>query len=100
MSTPIYVGNARKGKFENSIQLGFNREHLKVLADNLSETGWVNLIVSPQKENKDKFSVKIDDWKPNSAHKKDEQEEQERQGCQPNDSLSQVEQFNPEDLPF
>jgi hypothetical protein len=87
MGTPVYVGNAKKGKWEGSIQIGFNKEHLKTLADNLSETGWVNLIVSPQRENRDKFSVKIDDWKPNSAHKADERAEQERQGFQPNDSL-------------
>lgn len=100
MGTPIYVGKARRGKFKDSVSIGFNRDHLQILLANMSETGWVNLIVSPQKNNPDKYSVKIDDWQPRSAYKAEERVEQERQGWQPNDSLSQRERLNIDDLPF
>lgn len=97
MATPIYVGNAKKGKFPNSVSIGFNREHLKILADNLNDGGWINLLVSPQKNNPDKFSVKIDDWQPRSADRKEEHTEQERQGFQPDDT---IEPERSDDLPF
>ena len=98
MATPIYVGNAKKhGKFADTISIGFNREHLKTLADNLNEGGWVNLLVSPQRANKDKFSVKIDDWQPRSADRAEEHAEAERQGFQPDEPIEPVKN---DGLPF
>jgi hypothetical protein len=87
MSEPIYVGNAKKGKFPNSVSIGFTIEHLRTLSKNINEGGWVNLLVSPQRQNPDKYSVKIDDWKPQRA---EEHAERERQGFQPNDSLPDI----------
>ena len=97
MGEPIYVGNAKRGHFPNSVSIGFNMEHLKTLAHNLNEGGWVNLIVSPQKKNPDKYSVKIDDWKPENAERSEERAEQKRQGFQPND---QIESTKDDGLPF
>jgi hypothetical protein len=75
---PIYVGNGRKGKWEGSVVIGLNKENLKTLAEHLNENGWVNIIVSPQREHPEKYSVKIDTWKPNSNA--EERAEQTRQG--------------------
>ena len=49
---PIYVGSGKKGKWEGSVVLGFKKDDLKTLAEHLNENGWVNVIVSPQRENK------------------------------------------------
>jgi hypothetical protein len=99
MSKPVYVGSAVKHpKFEGVIKMGFSKEHLKILADNLTESGWVNLLVSPQLANKEKYSIKIDDWQPKSADKADERAEKERQAFQPDDSID--EETKPDDLPF
>jgi hypothetical protein len=83
-----YVGNAKKHtKFENTVVIGFNKDHLKILSEHLDEKGWVNILVAPQRENKDKFSVKIDDWKQRNEQRQEERSEQERQGFQPNDPI-------------
>lgn len=57
----IYVGVAKKHpKFEGSVSIGLTREHLKTLTENLDERGWVNVTVSPRKNEPEKYSVAID----------------------------------------
>jgi hypothetical protein len=98
MATPIYIGNAKKHpKFDNAIVVGLRAEHLKTLSEHIGETGWVNILISPQRENKEKYSVKIDDFKPRNEQRQEERDEQSRQGFQPNDAI-EPEKNN--DLPF
>ena len=89
MSAPTYCGNGKKHhKFDGVISVGFSAAHLKILQDNLNEQGWVNVLISPQREHPEKYSVKIDDWKPNS--RADERQEQERQSFQADDPIEQM----------
>ncbi len=60
-----YVGSAKKHpKFEGAISAGLSEKDIETLRENLNERGWVNLIIGPQKENHDKYSIKIDEYKP------------------------------------
>ena len=62
-----YLGNGKKHpKFEGCIKMGFTKENLEVMGKALNDQGWVNLIISPQRNDPDKYYAKIDDWKPKS----------------------------------
>lgn len=64
-----YCGNGKKhAKFEGSLSFGFNRDDLKKMESHLSEKGWVNVLISPTKNDPDKYYAKIDDFKPKGKH--------------------------------
>lgn len=68
MSEKIYVGklNQRVNKFgENEVKIGYTREHLQTLLDNLSESGWVN-VVQKLGKNGEPYQ-QIDTWKPKAV---------------------------------
>jgi hypothetical protein len=59
-----YVGNGKKHpKFDGCISMGFTKEHLEVLKTNLNDKGWVNVIISPKRDDPEKYYAKIDDYK-------------------------------------
>jgi hypothetical protein len=98
MATPIYCGRGRKhGKFKDCISMGFSEEDIKILQANVNERGYANVLISPTRENRDKYYAKIDDYQPRSEQRQEERAEQERQGFQPNDK---IEPEKSDDLPF
>jgi hypothetical protein len=67
MADAIYVGNGKPHpKFDNCISFGFTKDNLKTLEAHLNDKGWVNVIISPQKNDKEKYYAKIDTYKPNN----------------------------------
>jgi hypothetical protein len=75
MSEKIYVGklSQRVNKFgENEVKIGYTREHLQTLLDNVNENGWVN-VVQKLGKNGEPYQ-QIDTWKPKAAAASDEQE--------------------------
>ena len=68
MSEKIYVGklSQRVNKFGDSeIKIGYTKEHLQSLLDNLSDSGWVN-VVQKLGKNGEPYQ-QIDTWKPTNA---------------------------------
>lgn len=68
MSEKIYVGklSQRVNKFgDNEIKIGYTKEHLQSLLDNVSESGWVN-VVQKLGKNGEPYQ-QIDTWKPSNA---------------------------------
>jgi hypothetical protein len=65
MAEPIYAGNGKKHpKFQGCLSFGFSKEHLKILEAHLNAKGWVNVIISPQKNDKEKYYAKVDTFTP------------------------------------
>lgn len=61
MSDNVYVGNGKKHpKWDGCISFGLTKEHLKILSDHLNDKGWVNIIISPKKDDPDKYYAKVD----------------------------------------
>jgi hypothetical protein len=68
MSEKIYVGklSQRVNKFgDNEIKIGYTKEHLQALLDNVSESGWVN-VVQKLGKNGEPYQ-QIDTWKPSNT---------------------------------
>jgi hypothetical protein len=66
MAEAKYVGNGKKHpKFDGCLSFGFSKDNLEVLQKSLNDKGWVNVIISPTRDDPEKYYAKIDDWKPN-----------------------------------
>lgn len=61
MSEPVYVGGGWKHpKFEGCLKFGFKKEHLETMLKNLDEKGWVNILISPKRDDPEKYYAKLD----------------------------------------
>lgn len=59
----IYIGKIEKKEtqYGEIIKVGINEGDIQKLTDNLSERGWVNLVI---KSKDGKSWMQVDDWKP------------------------------------
>lgn len=46
---PKFVGNVKAGKFEDTFDIGFSRDHLQFMMEHLNDKGWVNIRMSKGK---------------------------------------------------
>jgi len=59
MADKIFVGSCKKGKYENQTDIGFKREDLDKLIQNLNAKGYVNARVSYSQQGKPYMEIVI-----------------------------------------
>lgn len=65
-NTKIYVGKIeeKETQYGKIIKVGINEADIQKLTDNLSERGWVNLVI---KSRDGKSWMEVDNWKKNES---------------------------------
>lgn len=73
MSEKIFVGSGKivNTKFGAMTKLSFSRKDLQTMMDNLSEQGWINVVLKEKKnkvEGKPTHYLEVDNWKPTTQN--------------------------------
>jgi len=72
MNDKIFVGSGKivNTKFGALTKLSFSRKDLQTMMDNLSEQGWINVVLKEKQnkvEGKPTHYLEVDNWKPDST---------------------------------